>query len=107
LEHQILKLNGFSKPYCQIKWIFPSIMTPIKSLMLLESNSHAKMAPDTESELLRLGASLAAANEAKRQASRGFFANRRMVSRYEPCLHEPPTAAKSDCMLVSLIPTRF
>jgi hypothetical protein len=62
---------------------------------------------ETESELLRLGGSLAAANEAKRQASRGFFANRRMVSRYEPCLHEPPTAAKSDCMLVSLIPTRF
>src|SRR5271163_2439778 len=30
LEHQILKLNGFSKPYCQIKWIFPSIRAPIK-----------------------------------------------------------------------------
>ena len=47
LEHQILKLNGLTKPYCQIKWIFPSIAAPIKSLILLKSNSHAKMAPDT------------------------------------------------------------
>ena len=62
---------------------------------------------ETESELLRLGASLAAANEAKRQAACGFFANRRMVSVCEPCLHEPSTASKSDCTLVSLIPTPF
>ncbi len=47
LEHQILKLNGFSKPYCQFKWIFPSIMAPIKSLILFKMNSHAKMAPDS------------------------------------------------------------
>jgi hypothetical protein len=48
LKHQILKLNGFSKPYCQIKWIFPSITAPIKRLILLKANSHAKMAPDTD-----------------------------------------------------------
>jgi hypothetical protein len=47
LKHQILKLNGFSKPYCQIKWIFPSITAPIKRLILLKANSHAKMAPDS------------------------------------------------------------
>jgi hypothetical protein len=47
LQHNILKLNGFSKPYCQFKWIFQSITTPIKRLILLKANSHAKMAPDT------------------------------------------------------------
>jgi hypothetical protein len=61
LEHQILKLNGFSNPYCQIKWIFPSIMTPIKSLISLESNSHAKMAPDNHNPTRRLYAAGAAA----------------------------------------------
>ena len=29
-----------------IKWIFPSIMTLIKSLSFLKTHSHAKMAPD-------------------------------------------------------------
>jgi hypothetical protein len=57
--------------------------------------------------LLRLAASLAAANEAKRQATYGFFANRRMVFLCRPRLHEPPTASKSDSMLLSLIPTPF
>jgi hypothetical protein len=46
LKHQILKLNGFWETYCQIKWIFPSIMALIKPLIFLETHSHAKMAPD-------------------------------------------------------------
>jgi hypothetical protein len=29
-EWQILKLTGFVERYCQIKWIFPSIMASIK-----------------------------------------------------------------------------
>ena len=29
-----------------IKWMFPSIMAAVKSLIFLKSNSHAKMAPD-------------------------------------------------------------
>ena len=40
------QLNGFSEPYCQFKWIFPSITAPIKSLILFKANSHAKMALD-------------------------------------------------------------
>jgi hypothetical protein len=48
---------------------------------------------ETESESLRLGTSLPTANEAKPQATRSFFANRRMVSLREPCLREPPTAS--------------
>jgi hypothetical protein len=32
----------------QIKWICPSIMAPIKSLIFLKTNSHAKMAPDIQ-----------------------------------------------------------
>jgi hypothetical protein len=47
LEHEILKLNGFSKSYCQVKWIFQSIMAPIKSLNFLKTHSHAKLAPDS------------------------------------------------------------
>jgi hypothetical protein len=37
LEFQILKLNGFCNPYCQIKWTFRSMMTPIKSLNFPEN----------------------------------------------------------------------
>jgi hypothetical protein len=48
LEHPILKLNGFGTPYCQIKWIFRSIMAPIKPLISLKWNSHSKMAPDID-----------------------------------------------------------
>jgi NAD(P)-dependent dehydrogenase (short-subunit alcohol dehydrogenase family) len=46
LEFQILELNGFRKPYCQIKWIFPSMMAPINSLIFFMTHSQAKMAPD-------------------------------------------------------------
>ena len=46
-ERQILKLAGFVERYFQIKWIFPSIMAQTKSLIFLDTNSHAKMAPDT------------------------------------------------------------
>jgi hypothetical protein len=46
LKHQILKLDGFCETYCQIKWIFPSIIALIKSLIFLKTHSHAKMAPD-------------------------------------------------------------
>lgn len=43
----ILKLNGFRKPYCQLKWIFSGLMAPAKSLIFLKWHFHAKMAPDT------------------------------------------------------------
>jgi hypothetical protein len=32
LGQQILKLAGFGKPYCRIKWIFSSICFPLKRL---------------------------------------------------------------------------
>ena len=47
---QILKLTGFVERYCQIKWIFPSIMASIKRLILQKTHSHAKLAPDTHIE---------------------------------------------------------
>jgi hypothetical protein len=48
LNPEILKLDGFCETYCQIKRIFPSIMTLITSLIFLKTHSHAKMAPDID-----------------------------------------------------------
>src|SRR5208337_1560647 len=46
-QDQILKLNGFVKRYCQIKWTFSTILVQNNSLILLKYNSQAKMDPDT------------------------------------------------------------
>jgi len=47
LGGQILRLSGFVNPYSQVKWIFSTKMAQNKALILLELNSHAKMAPDS------------------------------------------------------------
>jgi len=47
LGGQILRLSGFINPYSKVKWIFSIKMAQNKALILLELNSHAKMAPDT------------------------------------------------------------
>jgi hypothetical protein len=47
LRSQILELNGYSASYYQIKWILSDIMAKANTLILLDMNSHAKMAPDT------------------------------------------------------------
>jgi hypothetical protein len=51
LAFQILELTVLCKPNSQIKWIFPSMMAEINSLIFFMTYSHAKMAPDTEHRL--------------------------------------------------------
>jgi hypothetical protein len=53
LIRHILKLNGFGKPYCQLKWIFSGFVAAAKSLIFLKWHFHAKMAPDIRPALLQ------------------------------------------------------
>ena len=53
LEYQILKSNGFGKPYCQTKWIFSSIMAPIKSLIFLKTILTPRWLPTSTARRLR------------------------------------------------------
>jgi hypothetical protein len=59
-----------------IKWIFPSIMAPIKSLISFKSNSHAKMAPDSGIGLMQ---GLACSGEA--EPLRAMLAERGLLTR--------------------------
>jgi hypothetical protein len=66
---EILNLDGFGMRYCQIKWIFRSIMAPTPPLISLKWNSHAKKAPDSRSRARVKPLSLPPPDRARRWAA--------------------------------------